>query len=141
MRTVLATVAVVALLCLTTASVVAEETKEAEEAAAQAEPTVYMAGAGAFEPTDLLFPTPVMVDGVLQSRGGFIEFMVKSDDPRIDGPYRVQPFNMDIDPLTGISRMWGTGHIVREDGSFSGPVAGYTRPVGEGVDAHTGSGA
>ena len=39
-------------------------------------------------------------------------------DPRTEGSYAIDPFHMDIDPTTGVGRMWGTGHIENDDGSW-----------------------
>ena len=137
MRTTTAVIATLALLCVGATGVVAQET---DEVAPAAEPSVYFTGT--FENTGLELPDPIpnLDTGVLEVRGGWIEFMTESEDPRIAGPYRIEPFHMDIDPLTGIGRMFGTGHVIREDGAFEGPIRGVSRPLTEEVDAYTASG-
>ena len=137
MRTAMTTILTLGLLCTGATAVAAQET---DMTMPETAPSVYLTGTWTDGPAHLPDPLPNPETGILEMRDGSIEFMVQSEDPRIDGPYRIDPIHMDIDPNTGIGRMWGTGHIVRDDGAFEGPFRGFTRPISEGVDAYTGSG-
>jgi hypothetical protein len=126
----------VALLCVGAAGVAAQD----DEAMPEREPAVYFTGTFEQAPPDL--PDPVMnpETGVLEIRGGRLEFESQATDPRVTGPYVVDPLNMDVDPATGVGRMWGTGHVIRDGGAFEGAIWGLHYPVTEEVSGYTGSG-
>ncbi|MGD8684766.1 MAG: hypothetical protein PVG27_12530 [Chloroflexota bacterium] len=130
-------VATLALLSVGATAVVAQD----DEAMPAGEPAVYFTGT--FEEMPPQMPDPVMNPdtGVLEIREGRLEFVSEGGDPRAAGPYVVEPFHMDIDPVTGVGRMWGTGQIVNEDGAWEGAIWGLHYPLTEEVSGYTGSGA
>ncbi|MEX1343660.1 MAG: hypothetical protein AB1Z63_03195 [Candidatus Limnocylindrales bacterium] len=133
MKTIGVAIATLALLLVAATAVAAQE----DEAMPAGDPAVYFTGT--FEELPPELPVPVMnpETGVLEIRDGRLEFISEAGDPRTEGPYAVDPFHMDIDPTTGVGRMWGTGHIENDDGSWDGTVRGMHYPVAEGVDGYT----
>ena len=124
MRIIGVTVTTLALLSAGATAMVAQD----EEAMPAGEPAVYFTGT--FEELPPEMPDPVMnpETGVLEVRDGRLEFVSEGGDPRIDGPYVVEPFNMDIDPMTGVGRMWGTGRITTDEGAWEGASGVCTTP-------------
>ena len=135
MRTTIAAITTLALICLGSTTVVAED-----EAASATEPAVYVRGT--FENSVEQMPDPVMnLDtGVLEVRDGHLEFTSEGSDPRLADPYVIDPLHMDIDPRTGVGRMWGTGRYEDPEGSWEGAIWGLHYPVSEEVSGYTGSG-
>ena len=133
MKTIGVAVATLALLLVGATAVVAQE----DEAMTTGEPAVYFTGTFESLPPEL--PDPVMnpKTGVLEVRDGRLEFVTEPGDPRIAGPYVVEPFHMDIDPTTGVGRMWGTGSIENDEGAWDGVVRGLHYPAADGVDGYT----
>ena len=123
------------LLCLGPAAVMAQE-----EAVPAPEPAVYFTGT--FENTVTELPEPVLnpETGMLEVRNGHIEFESVASDPRIGNPYVIDPLHMDIDPQTGVGRMWGTGRQATDEGAFEGAIWGLHYPITEEVSGYTGSG-
>jgi hypothetical protein len=135
MRVLAASVVTLALLCLGPATVMAQD-----EATPASEPAVYVSGTFENTVTEMPDPVPNPETGVLEVRNGHLEFVSEGGDPRLADPYVVDPINMDIDPRTGVGRMWGTGHYDGPDGGFEGAIWGLHYPVGEDVSGYTGSG-
>ena len=135
MRTVLASITTLALLCLAPMAAAA-----GEEAAPAGEPAVYFSTT--FTGTVEELPDPVVnpETGVLEVRGGHLEFEAEGGDPRLANPYVIDPFHMDIDPTTGVGSMWGTGHYEDADGSWEGAIWGMHYPVTEEDSGYTTSG-
>ena len=137
MRTALASIVALVLLCLSPTAVLAQEDAEDQDSAA---PATYFTGT--FERVFEELPEPVMNPdtGMLEVRGGKLEYLGDIDDPRIAPNYVVDPLHMDIDPVTGAGRMWGTGHSVGKTGAFEGPIWGMHYPITEEVSGFTASG-
>ena len=137
MRTICVSVATLALLSVSVTAVVAQD----EEAMPARDPAVYFTGT--FEELPPEMPDPVMNPdtGVLEVRDGRLEFIHEAGDPRVAGPYVIEPFHMDIDPATGVGRMWGTGRMEHDTGAWEGPIWGLHYPLTEEVSGYTGSGA
>jgi hypothetical protein len=135
MRTALASIVALVLLCLGPTAVLADD-----EADVQAVPATYFTGT--FERVLEELPDPVMnpETGMLEVRGGKLEYAGDIGDPRVAPTYLVDPFHMDIDPVTGAGRMWGTGHSVSETGAFEGPIRGFHYPITEEISGFTASG-
>lgn len=136
MRTIGTAIATLALLCLGATAVVAQD----DEAMPASEPATYFTGTFEEMPPEL--PDPVMnpETGVLEVRDGRLQFVAETTDPRVTGPYVIEPFHMDIDPVTGAGRMWGTGHVIRDGGMFEGAISGLHYPLTEEISGYTASG-
>ena len=135
MRTTITAITTLSRVCLGSVTAVAED-----EATSAAEPAVYVSGT--FENTVEQMPEPVMNPdtGVLEIRDGHLEFTSEGGDPRLADPYVIDPLHMDIDPQTGVGRMWGTGHYEDPEGSWEGAIWGLHYPISEEDSGYTGSG-
>lgn len=135
MRPKLAAIVSLVLLCLGPTVALAQEAAEPA-----GEPAVYFSGTFENTLTEMPDPVPNPETGMLEVRDGRLEFQSEGGDPRISGPYVVDPIHMDIDPRTGVGRMWGIGHVTGDGGGFEGAIWGLHYPLTEEISGYTGSG-